>query len=231
MDSPGKAWYDAVNIPDSDERAGKTTGRQPTDMIKISDRISYIAASDDPLSADIGIIRDGGTVWLYDVGNGENSIAGLTGSYHVVLSHFHADHAGNIGKIRTEALYVSRDTFRHVHNGTVILSDTYFGSLHIFPIPSSHARGCLGLEVDEMYAFVGDALYCKARDGCRIYNAQLLQNGIRVLEALKAPYLLVSHYQGLIRRKDEALEELKAIYGRREKNSPEIRIPSSGYAG
>ena len=40
--------------------------------IKLTDKISYIAASTDPLSADIGIIRDNGVTWLYDVGNGEN---------------------------------------------------------------------------------------------------------------------------------------------------------------
>ena len=194
-------------------------------IITINDRISYIAASEDPLSADIGIIRASEDTWLYDVGNGEKNISGLDGRYHVVLSHFHTDPTGNIGKIRTEALYVSRDTFDHIRSGTVIRSDITIGDLHLFPIPSSHTRGCLGLEVDGTYAFVGDALYCRVRDGFYLYNAQLLKDEIGVLEALKAPYLLVSHYPGLVRRKDEALEELRAIYGMREKNTPEIRIP------
>ena len=71
--------------------------------IRISDAISYIGASDNPLSADIGIIRREDGTWLYDVGNGEKNIAGLDGSYRIVLSHFHADHTGNIGRIRAEA--------------------------------------------------------------------------------------------------------------------------------
>ena len=43
------------------------------DTIRISDAISYIEASDDPLCADIGIIRRDGGTWLYDVGNGEKN--------------------------------------------------------------------------------------------------------------------------------------------------------------
>ena len=53
--------------------------------IRINDKISYIEASDNPLSADIGIIEDNGSTWLYDVGNGEKSICELDGSYHVVF--------------------------------------------------------------------------------------------------------------------------------------------------
>ncbi len=193
--------------------------------IAIDGGISYIEASDDPLSADIGIIRRGGETWLYDVGNGEKSAAGLNGCYHIVLSHFHADHTGNIDRVRAASLYVSKETFAHVRRGTIVQNDVYAGGLHIFPLPSSHTKGCLGLEVDETYAFVGDALYSKAKDGCYIYNAQLLKDEIAVLERLRAPWLLVSHYQGLIRKREEAVEELKAIYAARESHSSEISIP------
>lgn len=47
------------------------------DEIKINDKISYIASSENPLSAEIGVIRDNGVTWLYDVGNGENHITDL----------------------------------------------------------------------------------------------------------------------------------------------------------
>ena len=193
-------------------------------LISINDRISYIAASDNPLSADIGIIRNDDGVWLYDVGNGEQNISGMTDDYHIVLSHFHADHIGNIGRIRRKSLYVSKETYRHVKEGTIIQSDTYIGDMHIFPLPSCHAKGSLGLEVDETYSFVGDALYSKVQDGLYIYNAQLLKREIEVLRALKSPYLLVSHFEGLVREREAVLEELKAIYEMREKHSSEIRI-------
>ena len=192
--------------------------------IIINEKVSYIECSEDPLSADIGIIRDGDAVWLYDVGSDERAISELTGNYNVVLSHFHQDHTGNIGKITVKEAFVSDETKRHVQMGTVADRDVYIGNLHIFPLPSSHCKGCLGLEVDEAYAFVGDALYSKFRDGYYIFNTQLVKDEIAVLKSLKAPYLLVSHFKGLIRRRDEVIAELEELYQHRDKNSPEIKI-------
>ena len=111
---------------------------------RISDSISYIPATEDPLSADIGIIRDGTEIWLYDVGNDPQAIACLTGKYNVVLSHFHKDHTGNLQKLHIQNLYISGETQRHTGIGTVVNGDLYFGALHLFPLPSSHCKGCLG---------------------------------------------------------------------------------------
>ena len=193
-------------------------------MIAISDNISYIEATDDPLSADIGIVRDGGKIWLYDVGNDERAINGLKDSYRIVLSHFHADHTGNLERLKAEALYVSKETGAHVHAGTVVQSDLTVGGLHIFPLPSSHAKGCLGLETDEGFAFVGDGLYSRVKDGFYVYNATLLKDEIEVLRSLRAEYLLVSHFRGLVRKKADVLKELSEIYAMRSKNDPEIKV-------
>ena len=190
----------------------------------INEKISYIECSDDPLSADIGIIRDGDAVWLYDVGSDERAISELTGNYNVVLSHFHQDHTGNIGKLNIKEAFVSPETKRHVQMGTVADRDIYIDNLHIFPLPSSHCKGCLGLEVDETYAFVGDALYSKFRDGYYIFNAQLVKEEIAVLKKLKAPYLLVSHFKGMVRRRNEVIAQLEELYHYRDKNSSEIKV-------
>ena len=193
-------------------------------VIDINERISYIEATEEPLSADIGIIRCNDTEWLYDVGNDERSLAGLKGQYNVVLSHFHQDHTGSLDKVQTGELYVSGETFRHTGRGTIVNDELTVGDLRIFQIPSSHTKGCLGLEVVGEYAFVGDALYCKVKDGYYVYNAQLLKDEIEVLKTLKAPKLLVSHFKGFVRPKDEAIEELEQIYSLREKNNPDIRV-------
>lgn len=190
----------------------------------INEKISYIECSDDPLSADIGIIRNGDSVWLYDVGSDERAIAELTDHYNIVLSHFHQDHIGNIGKLNIKEAFVSDETKRLVQMGTIVDGDIYIGNLHIFPLPSSHCKGCLGLEVDETYAFVGDALYSKFRDGYYIFNTQLVKDEITVLKKLKAPYLLVSHFKGLVRRRDEVIAELEELYQYRDKNSSEIKV-------
>ncbi len=194
------------------------------DKIAINDKISYIPCSENPLSADIGIIREGKDTWLYDVGSVADRICGLTGSYHVVLSHFHQDHTSNLQRLNLQKLYVSRETQRHVRMGEVVDENIRIGRLHLFPLPSSHCKGCLGLEVDETYAFVGDALYSKFRDGCCVFNTQLLQKEIAVLKKLKAPYLLVSHFQGLVRRKEEVIAELEEVYSLRAGNSAEILV-------
>lgn len=192
--------------------------------IKINNKISFIASSDNPLSAEIGIIRENGVTWLYDVGNGENHITELDEGYNIVLSHFHQDHTGNIDKIQARELYLSKETYAHILKGTIVCDSIYIGNLHIFPLPSSHTKGSLGLEIDSTYAFVGDALYSKVRDGCYIFNAQLLQEEIAFLKSLKASFLLVSHFGGLIRRKDDVIAELEMIQKMRERNNSEIKI-------
>ena len=194
------------------------------DEIRINDKISYIECGERPLSSDIGIIKEGKDTWLYDVGNGADRIAGLSGQYHIVLSHFHPDHVGNLNRIGKKEVYVSAATQKYVRQGTIVTQDLYIGGLHLFLLPSSHAKGCLGLEVDETYAFVGDALYCKAKLGYGVYNAQLLKEQIEVLKRLKAPWLLLSHRKNMVQKKDLLIEWLENIYDGREKGNPEIRI-------
>lgn len=190
----------------------------------INEKIGYWEASENPLSADVGVIRSDGQLWLYDVGDGEENVPEQREDAKIVLSHFHRDHAGNIDRVHAGDIYVSKETHRHIHRGTVIEGEWTAGELKIFLLPSSHARGCLGLEVDGQYAFVGDALYGRMKDGRCVYNVQFLKEEIAVLKGLRAPYLLVSHRKGLIRRREEAIAELEEIYGSRSKSSPEIVI-------
>lgn len=201
------------------------------DKISVNEKISYIKASDNPLSADIGIIKENNVTWLYDVGNGEAPISGLNGSYNVVLSHFHADHIGNIGRIHAKELYLSKETYGHLPKEMAVTGSIHIvtepvniGNLHIFPLPSSHAKGNLGLEIDGTYAFVGDALYSKTTHNNYVYNAQLLKEEIDMLKSLRSPFLLVSHFKGLIRKKEDVLEELETIYATRVKECPQILV-------
>lgn len=190
----------------------------------ISGGISYIESSDDPLSSDIGIIRDGAATWLFDVGDGERSIGGLDGTYHAVLSHFHRDHTGNLGRIRIADLYVSAETFRHTRRGMIVSNDIRIGEIHIFPLPSSHAKGCLALEVGDTYVFTGDGTYCCMKAGRPVYNATLLKDEIEVLKNLRAPYLLESHRMGTVRERAAVIAELERIYAGRVGNEPYIAV-------
>ena len=51
-----------------------------------------------------------------------------------------------------------------------------------------------------------------------------MKDEIAVLKKLKAPYLLVSHLKGMVRRRDEVIAELEELYDQRDKNSSEIRL-------
>ena len=197
----------------------------------INKKISYIPATNNPLSADIGVIKDGKETWLFDVGNGSFNVEGLDDEYNVVLSHFHLDHIGNFGRIKIKNLYVSKETYRHlpkflIDENKVKIIDKHFkiDNFEIFPIPSSHAKGCIGLKVDNEYAFVGDAIYCKNKDNKLIFNAQLLKEEIDVLKKLDTNYLLVSHLKGFIIKRSEVIEGLELIYQLRKQNNPEIVI-------
>jgi len=134
------------------------------------------------------------------------------------------DSNDEFNKVKPKSLYVSKETYKHIYNGEIVMDDLYIGNIHIFNIPSSHSKGCLGFEINNEYAFVGDALYSGTKDGDRFYNAQILNEEIKVLSKLKAPYFLVSHYKGFVKSKDEAIIELKEIYSKRTKDSPLIRI-------
>ena len=193
--------------------------------IAISNNISYIECTEDPLSADIGIIRTGSGIWLYDVGNDIRNLTALGGEYNVVLSHFHADHVGCLEHINTASLYLSKETQKHIKmQGEIVKDDIYIDDLHIFPLKSSHSKGCLGLEIDETYAFVGDALYCRMKNGQYSYNTQLLYDEIVKLKSLKASQLLVSHHPGLLRNKDEVIAELEEIYSKKVPGNHEIVV-------
>ena len=192
--------------------------------IPINEKIGYLPGGEDPLSSDIGTIRDGGVTWLFDVGDGAARAEGLTGHYSIVLSHFHRDHTGNVDLFQTSSLFVSKQTYSHVHRGTVVTESFTAGNLRVFPLPSSHAKGCLGLEVDGTYAFVGDALFCRSKGGLYVYNAQLLKDEIAVLKALRAPYLLKSHQMGHVCKKEDAIAELEAIYALRKPDQTDIPV-------
>lgn len=201
------------------------------ERITIADRISYWKARREPLSADIGVIEGDSGFWIYDVGAGDIGAAcirGLSGGKNIVLSHFHADHIGNLEKVTFEKLYQGAYTLRHTQRGEAVRGNLWLedGSLcmHLFELPSSHAKGCLGLEIDGQYAFLGDGTYCSVRQGRPVYNVGLLQQEIKVLESLRANYFLLSHDEVFVRDREEVLENLKSIYAGRIPGNPYIDV-------
>ena len=111
------------------------------------------------MSANVVMIQGKDALWLYDVGNHPDIPAGNRHNIrdgrnvNAILSHFHEDHIGNLPGMGVDEVYQGKYTHRHTGMGTVVEDDIYIqdgeARLHIFPLPSSHAKGCVALEVND----------------------------------------------------------------------------------
>lgn len=201
----------------------------------ISDRLSYLTATEHPLSANVVLVEGDMFLWIYDVGNHPAVLEFLlekskqTGKeIRVILSHFHPDHIANLPRISWTEIYQGKNTFRYTKTGTVIEEEIWFqdGSvkLHLFPIPSSHAKGSLALEVDETWCFLGDAAYATQKNGQTVYNAERLLAEIRVLKNVQAPWFFLSHSEPFRQKKEDVLEWMEAIYAKRKQGEAYIFV-------
>lgn len=182
-------------------------------------QLGWLPATEAPLSADVGLVRTEGGVWIFDVGSTPEAAAainGLPGKKRVVLSHFHPDHTGNLSRVEYDQLYAGAFTCKKIGSGTAVTQELFLpDGVRVFPIPSAHAKGCLGLEYDG-YAFLGDAVYPAVKGpGKLVYNVSLLAQQIQVLSALKAERFLISHKKPFVHPKAAVLAWLKGIYARR----------------
>lgn len=195
------------------------------EMQRLTDSISYFPATESPLSADVGIIQCADATWLFDVGSSEEAAAAIKaipGQKNVVLSHFHADHSDNVSCVEYDALYAGKYTCRKLDTGTAVEEHMYFeNGIHLFPLPSSHSKGCVGLEYED-YAFLGDAVYSMKKDGKIAYNAGLLKEMITTLKSINAKWFLLSHSEPFAQPKAEVIAQMEEIYAHRTNNEPYI---------
>lgn len=208
---------------------------QKPENISINDYISYLTPTEHPLSSNVVLIEGDKFLWVYDVGNHPAVLEFLlekskqTGKeIRVILSHFHPDHIANLPRISWTEIYQGKNTFRYTKTGTVIEEESWFqdGSvkLHLFPIPSSHAKGSLALEVDETWCFLGDAAYATQKNRQIVYNAERLLAEIWVLKNVQAPCFFLSHSEPFRQKKEDVLEWMEAIYAKRKQGEAYIFV-------
>lgn len=179
--------------------------------------LGYWQATENPLSSDVGLIEGSRHCWLFDVGAAPETAEAIRALPHpcsAILSHFHQDHVANLPLLQCETVYASPYTRRHLNRGVAVSTPLYLSGepeMYLFPFPSSHAKGCLALQVDQAYCFLGDGLYTGIRDGRPAYNAGQLQEQLRLLRSLPARYLLLSHDACFLHDKEEILEELEQL--------------------
>ena len=190
--------------------------------VTINDRISYLPGRENPLSSEVVIIKGDTYTWIFDVGAGEEALSfleSIEGEKNVVLSHFHNDHTENLSAITYHELYQGGNTKKYTKDGETVECELTIEDgvkLTLFPIPCSHAKGCLGLVVDDTYAFLGDAVYPADKKGELLYNVSLLAQEIALLKEIKAEYICVSHKPGFIYKKKAIIAFLESVYRRRE---------------
>ncbi len=194
----------------------------------MNDIIGYIPSEDEPLSSDVVIIKGEKSTWLYDVGASENAfseISEISGEVNAVISHFHPDHILNLKRLNSLGLYLGKNTLKYVGRGQVVENELTINdgtSLRLIPFPSSHAKGCLALELNGEIIFLGDALCPQLKGGRCIYNVQHIVSQISILESSPASLVALGHEGDRHIPKNEILSELRGLLSLRDKNSSEI---------
>ena len=183
----------------------------------------------------------------------------LKGKMKIVISHFHADHTWWLTEHKKgdpelkeddeisisykrpsfEEVYIGKGCEKYIGYGQIVRErleindETPSGEplkLEIIPMPSSHTKDALALQVNEKYLFLGDSTYVgyhenkKTGEKWTEYNIQKLKEQIDLLSSLKADICLVSHEKRFARPKKVVLRQLEAIYEKRIPGENTIKI-------
>lgn len=199
----------------------------PVAFRQLTDNIGYYPAREQPLSAEVAVIAGDSGWWIFDAGAAEDvaaAVGALPGEKRLIISHFHQDHMACREQLMCREIYASPHTLRYTGRGTAVTEPLIIRDgvmLRLFPLPSSHARGCLGLET-EGFALLGDGLYACMKQDRRAYNASVLAETLRTLKGLQAERVLLSHDFGHVRNRAEVMAELSTVYARRKPGEPYI---------
>ncbi|MCR4782634.1 MAG: MBL fold metallo-hydrolase [Lachnospiraceae bacterium] len=195
-------------------------------MIKLDKNIEYLPAEDNPLSADVYIIYGEKRNFIIDTGSNDEAYKLIKNidNKTIVITHFHADHIGNLKRIDIEDknLYVGKYTKKSTGRGTIVNDSLTFKDdnlIRVSRIPSSHAKDCLVVSVNNKWLFLGDSFYASAKG----FNVSLLHDEIEFLEKEPFSHALVSH-DNTIYSKEQIINTLKYFYSKRIKNEPYIKI-------
>ena len=184
-------------------------------MKRINDYLRYIPASEEPLSADVYVIDGNQYCYVYDVGNNEtarNALNSISKEKVVILSHYHKDHTGNVGKIDYGALYVGDLTYQTLGKGQAIDGKLMIEDgvrIEIQSCPSPHTEGSLIVTLNQEYTLIGDLYFTRTAE-----NNQKAVEMLKTLASIETKYFVVSHQEeNAIFEKQVFLEELNAYFG------------------
>ncbi|MCQ2771686.1 MAG: MBL fold metallo-hydrolase [Bacilli bacterium] len=170
-----------------------------------------IPASENPLSADVIVIKQGGTAYIFDVGESDEAydyINQIEEKKVVILSHFHRDHCFNLSRLKVDEIYGGKETIKHTKTGVIVRSEISLSDdIRLIPLPSSHCKGCIALLYKD-FLFVGDALYPGIEKGNEKFNPQIMDNTIKTLENIDFKYFCISHRKLFVNPKEAIMRWL-----------------------
>lgn len=165
-------------------------------MNLITERIKYLPATCDPLSADVYFIEGDKYCYIYDVGSDDNSLHHINEVEKekiVVLSHYHKDHVGNIDCINYRNLYVGKKTYEAIGKGKLVEEVITINDgikIEIIHCMSPHTDGSLILNVDNEYTLIADLYFTRPP-----FDRDKAIEMIDILKNINTKYFVISHQE------------------------------------
>ena len=183
-------------------------------MNMIGEKIKYLPATSDPLSADVYCIEGDEYCYIYDVGNNDRSlqyINQLSKEKIIILSHHHKDHTGNIVGLHYRDLYVGKKTYEVIGNGNIVEDTLTINDgvrIEIAHCVSPHTDGSLIVTVDNEYTLIADLYFTRPP-----FDKEKAMKMIDSLRSIDTKYFVISHQEDeKVIPKDKLIAELTAYF-------------------
>lgn len=162
----------------------------------IAERIKYLPATDNPLSADVYFIEGDQCCYIFDVGNNDNAlhhINQINKEKTIILSHYHKDHIGNIERINYHDLYVGKKTYETIGKGKIVENAITINDgvkIEIIHCTSPHTDGSLIININNEYTLIADLYFTRPP-----FNKEKAMKMIRFLKNIDTKYFVISHQE------------------------------------
>ena len=184
-------------------------------MNMISERIRYLPATNDPLSADVFCIEGDKYYYVYDVGNDDRSLRYINQigkEKVVVLSHHHKDHTGNIVDLHYRDLYVGKKTYETIGTGVIVEDKLTINDgvrIDVIHCVSPHTDGSLIVTIDNEYTLIADLYFTRPP-----FDKEKAMKMIDSLRSIDTKYFVISHQEEeKVIPKNKLITELSVYFG------------------
>ena len=183
-------------------------------MNAIGNKIKYLPATNDPLSADVYLIDGDKYCYVYDVGSDDRSlqyINQLSKEKIIILSHHHKDHTGNIESIYYRDLYVGKKTYEVMGKGIIVEDKLTINDgvkLDVIYCTSPHTEGSLVLTVDNEYTLIADLYFTRSP-----FDKDKAIKMIESLKQIDTKFFVISHQEDeKVISKETLIQELTEYF-------------------